>query len=322
LETRPYNSLQRFCNELGFSSEWVENVCALGNQKLSDCNHGDFGSWKSAIDSLPGAKPFADLDLAAPQLGEEAQPKNELEKLLMALHPWRKGPLNIAGIDIDTEWRSDWKWSRVSPHVDLSGKKILDIGCGNGYYGWRMLAEGADLVTGVDPTWVFVMQWLACRHFAGNLPNFVLPLAIEDLPDSPVSFDCVFSMGVLYHRREPLHHLGRLRNLLGPGGTMVLETLVLPDDRSSEVLVPPERYARMRNVWAVPGCGRLAEWVRSAGFCDVEIVDLAMTTTEEQRSTHWMKFESLAQSLDPDRPSLTIEGHPAPRRAVVVARRK
>ncbi|MEW8068099.1 MAG: DUF1698 domain-containing protein, partial [Candidatus Thiodiazotropha endolucinida] len=44
------------------------------------------------------------------------------------------------------------------------------------------------------------------------------------------------------------------------------------------------------------------------------------TTIEEQRATEWMRFESLADYLDPADRSLTIEGYPAPRRAVFVAR--
>jgi tRNA (mo5U34)-methyltransferase len=51
------------------------------------------------------------------------------------------------------------------------------------------------------------------------------------------------------------------------------------------------------------------------------VVDLNRTTTDEQRSTPWMRFESLAQCLDPDNPELTVEGYPAPLRAVVLATR-
>ena len=239
----------------------------------------------------------------------------------MAFHPWRKGPLVLGGQLIDSEWRSDWKWDRVSPHVDLEGQRILDIGCGNGYFGWRMLGAGAKLVVGVDPTLLFVMQHLACRHFSGDLPTCVLPLGVEDLPDVPVGLDTVFSMGVLYHRRDPLHHLRRIRSLLREkGGTLVLETLVLSERGAERILVPEGRYARMRNVWAVPGVERLLAWVGRAGFRTCEVVDETPTTTSEQRSTPWMRFESLEQALDPEDSSRTIEGWPAPVRAIVIAR--
>jgi tRNA (mo5U34)-methyltransferase len=199
---------------------------------------------------------------------------------------------------------------------------VLDIGCGNGYFGLRMLGAGAALVVGVDPTLLFVMQHLACRHFADDLPNFVLPLGIEDLPAGPAGFDTVFSMGVLYHRKDPAEHLERLRGLLKKcGGTLVLETLVLPQNRRGDLLVPDGRYARMRNVWAIPGTERLCGWVRKAGFHSVEVVDETATTPSEQRSTAWMRFESLEQALDPEDGSRTVEGLPAPVRAIVIAGR-
>ena len=316
----PYNDLRSHCAALGFGDEWTEAVCALGNERFAACPHGDYPRWKAALDGLPAVPPAFKMREGMPCLGENFQDVQGLADELMAFHPWRKGPLQLAGVTIDTEWRSDWKWSRIAPHVDLGGHRVLDIGCGNGYFGWRMLDAGAELVIGVDPTWVFVMQWLACRHFAGDLANFVLPLGIEDLPGQEVAFDSVFSMGVLYHRRDPAHHLARLHSLLKPGGTVVLETLVLPDDQAEEVLVPEGRYARMRNVWAVPGCERLLRWVAEAGFSNAQIVDVNQTTVEEQRSTAWMTFESLDKTLDPDDSTRTIEGHPAPRRAVLIAR--
>ncbi len=98
-----------------------------------------------------------------------------------------------------------------------------------------------------------------------------------------------------------------------------MESLVLPQNRRQDLLVPPERYARMRNVWAVPGTALLQDWIRKAGFRKIELVDTTRTTIEEQRSTAWMQFESLAESLDPENSSKTVEGHPAPIRVVIIA---
>jgi tRNA (mo5U34)-methyltransferase len=256
-----------------------------------------------------------------PALGGAAEDPESLRETLMEFHPWRKGPLSLGGVAIATEWRSDWKWDRIEPHIRLAGQRVLDIGCGNGYFGLRMLGAGAELVVGIDPTMLFVMQWLACRHYSGDIANYVLPLGIEDLPADPVAFDTVFSMGVLYHRKDPAHHFERILSLLRPGGTLVLETLVLPDDRRQDLLVPQGRYARMRNVWAVPGTDRLIHWVRKAGFQNIELVDTTRTTTGEQHSTAWMRFESLAEALDPLDPTLTVEGHPGPVRASLIASR-
>jgi tRNA (mo5U34)-methyltransferase len=302
-------------------SAWLAEACRRAERRLGDHPHGDLRRWRAALAALPAVAPRVVLDRPAPVLGATAPDAEALRRTLMALNPWRKGPLELGGVTIDSEWRSDWKWGRVAPHVDLRGRRVLDIGCGNGYFGLRMLGAGAALVVGVDPTLLFVMQYLACRHFSGDLPVAVLPLALEDLPAGPAGWDCVFSMGVLYHRRDPQDHLRRIHGLLREkGSTLVLETLVLPKSSRGDLLVPEGRYARMRNVWAIPGTRRLEEWVSRAGFCDVEVVDVTPTTPFEQRSTAWMTFESLEQALDPADGSKTIEGLPAPVRAVLIAR--
>jgi tRNA (mo5U34)-methyltransferase len=75
----------------------------------------------------------------------------------------------------------------------------------------------------------------------------------------------------------------------------------------------------MKNVWLLPTLAELTTWLQRTGFRDLEIIDTAVTTTAEQRSTEWMPFESLAEALDPENPDRTVEGWPAPRRVVVTA---
>jgi tRNA (mo5U34)-methyltransferase len=298
---------------------WLSPLLDRSDELLENARHGDLPRWLAALRGLPETDPFFDGGQAAPVLGRPVADGDALTDLLMELHPWRKGPLIVGGVTIDTEWRSDWKWDRIADCIDLSGHEVLDIGCGNGYFGWRMLGAGASCVVGLDPTLVFVMQWLACRHFCPDQPNFVLPLGAEDLPDGGGGFDTVFSMGVLYHRKDPVAHLRRLAGMARSGGQVVLETLVL-DSGGDEVLVPEGRYARMRNVHAVPSVKRLKRWMLDAGLAGAEVLDVSPTTTEEQRSTDWMRFESLAQCLDPSDSCLTVEGHPAPARCAILCR--
>lgn len=268
--------------------------------QLERGTHGDLPRWTRALSELAHG--------------------GDTEQSLRELMPWRKGPIECPGFTIDTEWRSDWKWQRVAPHIDVANKSILDVGSGNGYYGRRMLEAGAENVLGVDPTILFVMQHLALDRVLGRGRNWVVPMTLEQLPDAPDAFDVVFSMGVLYHRKSPPDHLLRLRHYLKPGGQLVLETLVVEGDENT-VLVPPGRYARMRNVWFLPSSMACVRWLQRCGFRDIEVVDESITTLEEQRTTDWMPFESLRQSLDPKDKSKTIEGLPAPRRAVIIGRR-
>jgi len=125
---------------------------------------------------------------------------------------------------------------------------------------------------------------------------------------------------VLYHRRDHLGCLRQLRETLVQGGQLVLETLVLDQD-DDEVLIPENRYAKMRNVWAVPSHKVLVEWVQQAGLRNVRCVDVTPTSLAEQHATEWMTFHSLADFLDPQDASKTCEGYPAPVRAIVIAER-
>ena len=309
---------------------WAGQIAQQLNQVLHQAPHGDWERWTKALQRIPvpdgGIVDCSDgaLDIQPREKLSEPQRSAMLEGL-RALHPWRKGPYKIADIRIDTEWRSDWKWNRVLPHLDtLSGCLILDVGCGNGYHCWRMAQAGARRVIGIDPTAVFLAQFLAIRKLLSRVaPELVervelLPLGIESLPADLARFDSVFSMGVLYHRRSPVDHLLELRGALRPGGQLVLETLVINGDEG-QVLVPSGRYAKMRNVWFIPTPAMLQIWLSRCGFSNIRTVDVTATTVQEQRSTEWMHFESLADFLDPADKQFTIEGYPAPRRAVVIA---
>jgi tRNA (mo5U34)-methyltransferase len=171
---------------------------------------------------------------------------------------------------------------------------------------------------GIDPTLLYVMQFLAVTYDREALPVKVLPLRLQELPEGLHAFDSTFSMGVLYHQRSPIDHLRQLRGTLRRGGQLVLETIFIPGERSC-ACTPEHRYARMKNVWLLPTLAELATWMSRSGYRDIEVVDESLTTTAEQRATDWMSFESLAEALDPADPSRTVEGWPAPRRVVVTA---
>jgi tRNA (mo5U34)-methyltransferase len=290
---------------------------------FKETSHGDLAGWLSIIDSLPKIVPSAvDLASGAVTVGRDTDcdesVKLDLEQKLMEFCPWRKGPFNLFGIDIDTEWRSDLKWARLASSIDLKDKLVLDVGCGNGYYMYRMLGAGAKAVVGVDPYMLFAMQFKAINKYIQTNSAAVLPLRFEDVPCGQGRFDSVFSMGLLYHRRDPQEHLAQLKSFLKPGGQLVLETIVL-DKPGKDILVPEGRYAKMRNVWNIPTVDQLSEWISEAGFGDVKLVEMAKTTSIEQRKTKWMSFESLSDFLDPNDDNLTIEGYPAPVRAVITA---
>ena len=306
-------------------SKWLEVLPAqLANWQKSNIDNR-FNQWLNSIKHLPIIKPYQ-IDLLNSVTVESEQPisigdQQRITQLLKNMMPWRKGPFHLYGINIDTEWRSDWKWERLIPHINnLSGQTVLDVGCNSGYHLWRMVGAGAKLAVGIDPMALYLCQFEAIRKLLGNDQRaHLLPLGIEELPKLN-AFDTVFSMGVLYHRRSPLDHLFQLKDQLIDGGQLVLETLVIDGDLH-QALMPGERYAQMRNVYFIPSVPTMINWLHKCGFSDVKMVDKSVTSLDEQRKTEWMTSDSLADFLDPNDSSKTIEGYPAPMRAVFIAKK-
>lgn len=303
-------------------SDWLETL-PLQLKEWEKQTHGDYAKWSKIVDFLPDLQ-ADNIDLKSAVKSDRTSPLPEGEKQRIIYHlkqlmPWRKGPYHLFGIHVDCEWRSDFKWDRVLPHLaPLQGRTILDVGCGSGYHMWRMVGEGAKMVVGIDPTELFLCQFEAVRKLLNNDRRAnLIPLGIEQMQPL-AAFDTVFSMGVLYHRKSPLDHLTQLKNQLVKGGELVLETLVVDGDENT-VLVPDDRYAKMKNLYFIPSVAALIRWLEKVGFTHVRCVDVATTTLEEQRKTDWLENESLIDFLDPKDHNKTIEGYQAPKRAVILA---
>lgn len=302
-------------------SAWLETLPAQ-LKVWEKTTHGDYAKWAKIVDFMPHSTACINLKDKVESIPTEPLSAGETQRIthhLKQLMPWRKGPYHLHGIYIDTEWRSDFKWERVLPHLaPLKDRTILDVGCGSGYHMWRMVGEGAKMVVGIDPTELFLCQFEVVRKLLGNDRRAnLIPLGIEQMQPL-AAFDTVFSMGVLYHRKSPLDHLSQLKAQLVKGGELVLETLVIDGDMNT-CLVPADRYAKMKNVYFIPSVPCLINWLEKVGFKNVRCVDQAVTTLEEQRRTDWLENESLIDFLDPTDHSKTIEGLPAPKRAVILA---
>lgn len=277
--------------------------------------HGRSEEWDAVLTSVPLCPNYSEFAADTVAVGD---PDTNYTPALEAFLPWRKGPFQVGNTFVDTEWRSDWKWQRIVPHISpLPGRQVLDIGCGNGYHLFRMIAAGASMALGVDPTILFNYQFALIQRLSAPNAAYLLPLRGEHLPPFAL-FDSVFSLGVLYHRKSPLDHLRELMSFMKPGGELILETLII-EGGPDAVLVPENRYAKMANVWFIPSPLLLENMLTRLGFMNARTVDVTKTTSDEQRTTDWMQFQSLHDYLDPDDPAKTIEGYPAPTRAIVMA---
>ena len=247
---------------------------------------------------------------------------DKLHEVLVDLKPWKKGPFKVCGTFIDSEWQSHLKWNRLSSVLpSLEGKHILDIGSNNGYFMFRSLAHRPSLVLGLDPIMRVYVQFLLLQKFAA-CPNMTMGLwGVDHLGlFARESFDVVFSMGIIYHHRNPIGQLVQTREIIKKGGLLVLESLGVPGPRQW-CLFPKKTYAKMRNIWFVPTLSCLMNWAYRAKFKEVTVVFSLPLSTEEQRATEWSGPVSLSDFLHPEDKTKTIEGYPAPMRFCLLCRK-
>ncbi|HCY86396.1 MAG TPA: tRNA 5-methoxyuridine(34)/uridine 5-oxyacetic acid(34) synthase CmoB [Desulfobacteraceae bacterium] len=311
--------------EFGFDQYYSQLSAVVRHRRqFLDNAKGNFLRFKKVVDALPDLIPSdIELDAKAVRAGRDsdltAGKKQALAEGLKNLCPWRKGPFTLFDIAIDTEWQSWMKWDRLVPHLPrLDNRKILDIGSSNGYYMFRLAHHNPLFVLGLEPQSSFYFQYLAVQKYLRQQNVFCLPIPYHELPATDRYFDLVFCMGILYHRKSPVEMLKQIHDSLKKGGEIVLENLVL-EGRKNLCLFPVDRYAKMRNVFFIPDLAAMESWLARAGFINIRCVDVSPTTLEEQRKTDWIQTESLADFLDPDDPSKTVEGYPAPVRAVFMA---
>ncbi|EDM24483.1 tRNA 5-methoxyuridine(34)/uridine 5-oxyacetic acid(34) synthase CmoB [Caminibacter mediatlanticus] len=228
------------------------------------------------------------------------------------LKPWRKGPFKVGDIFIDSEWKSYIKWNTLIPFLDLENKDILDVGCNNGYYMFRMLEMDPKSITGFDPSALFNLQFEFINSFINSKIKIEYKLlGVEHIPYYHKKFDVIFCMGVLYHRKDPIDMLKTLKAGLKKGGEVILDTLII--EGNEEVALSPLRYAKMKNVYFIPTLKTLYNWIKRANFSDVKFIGKRYTTTNEQRKTDWIEGESLESFLNKTQ-TKTIEGYDPPLR--------
>lgn len=247
--------------------------------------------------------------------------RQALEQALLALRPWKKGPFSLFGIEIDAEWRSDLKWERLAAKVgSLEGQLVADIGCHNGYFMYRMLAQGARAVVGFEPYAPLRTVFELLQGFR-NFPELSFELlGVEHIDLCEESFDTIFCLGILYHHTDPVGTLRRLRRAIKrPGGRVFIDCQGIPG-AEPVALVPSGRYAGAGGVWFLPTLTTLRNWAIRAGFSRVEPIYSEPLLPSEQRATPWAPIRSLSDFLDPHDPSRTIEGYPAPWRHYVLLR--
>ena len=116
--------------------------------------------------------------------------------------------------------RLDW----IDKTVSLSGKKVVDIGCGGGILAESMAGRGAD-VTGVDLSEKALGVARLHLYESGETVNY-RHISAEDIArESPASFDVVTCMEMLEHVPDPASTIRACAALVKPGGKVFFSTL-------------------------------------------------------------------------------------------------
>ncbi len=295
------------------------------NDSLLNSNKKGFLAYRLPFESVRHLRARSlQLDSDVVCIGEaddiSLEERQHVHSVLRGFMPWRKGPFEVFGIEIDAEWRSNRKWDRLIPAMpDLAGKVIADVGCNNGYYMFRMAHHNPAMVIGFEPYHHHYFTFRTLNSFAG-LDNLHLELlGVEHMPLYRNCFDIVFLLGIIYHRISPVEMLKELKTSIKPGGTLIVESQAIPGD-DPVALFPEERYAKVPGTYFVPTAACLRNWLIRSGYEDVEFFCSHPMSSSEQRRTDWMVFESYEDYIDTCNRELTVEGYPAPVRVFFKAR--
>ena len=239
------------------NQEAIRVLREKNRQKLSSNKKG-FLSYRLPFESVSHLRAHSlELNADVVRIGsaDDISPaeQQQVRQVLKGFMPWRKGPFEVFGIDIDAEWRSNRKWNRIAPVLpDLQDKIIADIGCNNGYYMFRMAHHQPKAVIGFEPYHHHYFTFCTLNSFAGLDTLHLELLGVEHLTLYENCFDVIFLMGIIYHRISPIEMLKDVKKSLKPGGSLIVESQAIPGD-DPVALFPEQRYAKVPGTYNFAG---------------------------------------------------------------------
>ena len=167
----------------------------------------------------------------------------------------------------------------VERAISLSGKQILDVGCGGGILSESMARRGAR-VLGIDLAQA-VLEVAELHALEAQIAVDYRAVAAEDLAlERPGAFDAVTCMEMLEHVPDPAATLTALATLVKPDGDVIVSTLNRKPQAFAVAIVGAELIARIlprgtHEYLKFIRPSELARWGRAAGL---ELEDLTGIT--------------------------------------------
>jgi ubiquinone/menaquinone biosynthesis C-methylase UbiE len=140
--------------------------------------------------------------------------------------------------------------------AELTGKKILDAGCGGGRY-CKVAGEAGGHVIGVDHTRAVEKAQMLCNHLSNV--NFV-QADLKHLPFAPASFDFAFSIGVMHHDVDTRAVFDSVARFVKPGGKY--SVWLYRKNQSWQEYI--NNYLRKRTITMQPK--KLEDWCKWGAF--------------------------------------------------------
>jgi SAM-dependent methyltransferase len=170
------------------------------------------------------------------------------------------------------DWESLWAPMRERHRaVDFRGKRVLEVGCWDGYWSFEAEKLGAAEIWATDDmsqrktvtrSVPFVIECL------GSKVRYRDDVSVYDVDALlPQKFDVVICYGVLYHLRYPVLGLAKMRKVLKTGGTLLIETAVLLDTEETTMTWGHDRiYPGDPSTWNAPSLSCLRFLLESSYF--------------------------------------------------------
>lgn len=164
---------------------------------------------------------------------------------------------------------------------DMTGMRVLDIGCAEGFFSFEAERRGAREVVAIDSFPDSIRRFNICRSALRSKALAFLCSVYDLNPRAFGTFDVVCFYGVLYHLRNPILALERILSVCT--GTMLLQTMTYEVAGQTEVPLakfhpfglqsgPPENPMWDSTVFWVPNAECVRAMVAHAGFLDIETI--------------------------------------------------
>jgi tRNA (mo5U34)-methyltransferase len=219
-----------------------------------------------------------DLPRAEKQLTHTEWLKTQIEKEAYWFHRIELAP------DLVTPGWSDPKKDKL-PYFglpdDMSGMRVLDIGCAEGFFSFEAERRGAREVIAIDSFPDSVRRFNVCRNALDSKAIAYLTSVYDLSARSFGTFDLVMFFGVLYHLRHPLLALETIYGICA--GTLLLQTANFEDAALGNIAAaqfhpfgiesgPLERRSLDPTVFWIPNTACVKDMLRHVGFNDIEEV--------------------------------------------------